>query len=278
MERSRVSLQASTAPCALRPFPSPIEALAETGVLAERDFELRFFPIHDFQRQGVAALFCTPVFAPAGAEALYGHRAFPEIGAQEWSEIDGAMLAHTLSFARRLDAAGIVVGVGASVSFKTLCDPNGRVLYREALRALHAREQSTLVLKIEDIPATTGSQRIAEIVSCVRSLVPRVWVHLPGSPVPLSGHEQLHATGLVLSMPPRLPLHGMQTEARWLTRTAALQTALACMDHVDTAMELETVRAAGIRFVAGHALQDPALMGDAAPEDIRAAVYGTVRN
>jgi hypothetical protein len=129
------------------------------------------------------------------------------------------------------------------------------------------------VIKIEDIPDTAGGQRIGEIVSCVRPLAPRVWAHLPGSHVPLGGHELLHAAGLVLSMPARIPLHGMQMEARWLARTAQMQSALACMDHVDTAAELDVTRGAGIRFVAGHALQRPALAASASPSDMRDALY-----
>ncbi len=267
------STQAAAAP---RPplADTPLVGLARDGVLADGDFELRFFPIYDFQRQGVAALFCTPMDAVTGADAIYGHKAFPNFSVDDWAGIDCAILAHALGFARRLEQNGIVVAVGASVSFATLSDPRGRVAYREALRIAHARDQSYLVIKIEDIPAGIGGQRIAEIVSVVRALAPRVWVHLPGSHIPLGGHEQLRASGVVLSMPARLPVHGMQTEARWLVRTAALQSALACMDHVDSAAELDIVRAAGIRFVAGHALQRLALIGDATLDEIRGALYG----
>jgi hypothetical protein len=248
--------------------------LSRTGVLPELDFALRFFPVFDFQRQSVAALFCTPVYAGAGGEAIHGHRAFRDFVPEQWAQIDCAILGHTLDFAGRLARGGIVAAVGASVSFATLCDPNGRVRYREALRAAHASAQAALVIKIEDIPDTTGGGRIAEIVSCVRPLAPRVWAHLPGSHVPLGGHEALHAAGVVLSMPARLPGHGMQTEARWLARVATQQSALACMDHVDSAAELEAVRGAGIRFVAGHALNRTALSGAATAEEIREVLYG----
>ncbi len=250
-----------------------MDELADSGELAGRDCVLRFFPIYDFQHQRVAALFCTPMFARAGTQAIYGHKAFGGFTAEEWSAVDCAILRHTLAFAERLASAGIAAVVGASVSFTTLSDPRGRVLYRDALRAAHAREQRMLVIKIEDIPDTTGGKRIGEIASCIKPVAPRVWVHLPGSHVPLGGHEMLHAQGLVLSMPAGLPMHGMQTEARWLARTAALQSALACMDHVDSAAELETTRAAGIRFVAGHALARPALEAHAPPDAIRDALY-----
>lgn len=272
------SLQAS-GPSAHVPPPATrsdcaLAHLVHTGVLPDLDFVLRFFPVYDVQRQSTAALFCTPVYAGAGGAAIYGHRAFRDFAPLQWAEIDCAILGHSLDFAERLARSGIVAAVGASVSFATLCDPGGRVQYREALRAAHASAQSALVIKIEDIPDMTGGRRIAEIVSCVRALAPRIWVHLPGSHVPLGGHEALHASGVVLSMPARLPGHGMQTEARWLARVATLQSALACMDHVDTAAELEAVRGAGVRFVAGHALNRPALAASAAVEEIRDALYG----
>lgn len=252
----------------------PPSLLAETGLLESHGLELRFFPVYDFQRQSAAALFCSPMYAPVGVEAIYGHKAFKDFTPAEWAFIDCAILDHALAFAGRLAEAGIVVAVGASVSFATLEDPAGRFLYRSALRAAHAREQAMLVLKIEDIPEWSGGRRIAEIVSCVRPLVPRVFVHMPNSRVPICGHELMQASGVVLSMPPRLPLHGMQTEARWLAQTATLQSAMACMDHVDSALELDAVREAGIRFAAGHALDRPALKGDAALHEVRKTLYG----
>ena len=256
------------------PTDPAILELARTGVLPDRDFVLRFFPVFDFQRGVVAALFCTPMYARAGAEAIYGHQALHGLAPGEGAAVDCAILEHALTFAGRLRRHGVVAAVGASVSFATLCDPSGRVAYREALRTAHARDESYLVIKIEAIPETTGGQRIGEIVSCVRALAPRVFVHLPGSHVPLGGHEPLHAAGLVLSMPARLPQHGMQTEARWLVRTAALQSALACMDHIGSDGELEITRAAGVRFVAGHALGRPALAAAAPLQDIREQLYG----
>jgi hypothetical protein len=264
--------QASATVAGSPPPDSPLVELARYGLLPDSDFELRFFPVYDCQRQGVAALFCTPMDAGTGSDAIYGHRAFHDLSIAHWAGVDCAILGHTMMFANRLARNGVVVAVGASVSFATMCDPNGRTAYREALRIAHAREQGHLVIKIEDIPPATSGQRIAEIVACVRILASRVWVHLPSSHIPLSGHEQLRASGIVLSMPAQLPVHGIQTEARWLARVAALQSAHACMDHVDSAAELDMVRAAGIRFVAGNALHRPALQGDAPFDEIRAAL------
>ncbi len=255
---------------------APLVTLAQTGALPDSDLVLRFFPVYDFQRQGVAALFCTPMCDRVGAEAIYGHRAFRDFSVEEWTAIDCAMLSHAVDFADLLARNGIVVAVGASVSFATLSDPRGGVAYREALRGSHAREQTYLVVKLEDIPAATAGKRIGEIASCLKGLAPRVWVHLPGSHVPLGGHDALSAAGLVLSMPAKLPLHGMQTEARWLAKQATQHAALACMDHVDTAAELDTTRAAGVRFVAGHALHRPALASAAPLDEIRASLYGEV--
>jgi len=83
----------------------------------------------------------------------------------------------------------------------------------------------------------------------------------------------LHASGLVLSMPARLPFHGMQTEARWLARLAQAQSALACIDHVDTPSELAVVRGSGVRFAAGPALGKPVLAATADPDEVRAVLY-----
>ena len=245
--------------------------LAETGALPEHGFLLRFFPVFDFQRHCVAALFCVPAYD--AAEAVHGHPAFRDFSAAEWAQIDCAILDHAMAFAGTLSRHGIVAAVGASVGYSTLADPRGRIAYREALRDAHAREQSYLVIKIEGIPEHATAQRIGELVASLRLVAPRVWAHLPGSRIPFSGQVPLHASGLVMSMPARLPFQGMQSEARWLARQAARQTALACMDTVDSMAELEIVRAAGIRFVEGQATGRPVLAATATADDIRDVLY-----
>ena len=263
-------------PTLMNPGPPPPVALADlplTGAIAERDFVLRFFPVFDFKRDSVAALFCTPMYEGDGAGAIYGHGAF-RFAATEWAEIDCAILDHALGFATELLRHGIVVAVGASVAFSTLDDPSARIAYREALRNAHALQQPNLVVKIEDIPANASARRVGMLVQSLKSLAPRVWVHLPGSQA-MGPREPLFAQGLVLSMPPKLPFQGRAIEARWLARQAHLQSALACMDHIDTAAELEVVRGAGVRFAAGHALARDALAASASADEIRDAVYGT---
>jgi hypothetical protein len=261
-------------PTLRHPGPPPV-ALADlplTGAIAERDFVLRFFPVFDFQRHSVAALFCTPMYEGDGAGAIYGHGAF-RFAPTEWAQIDCAILDHALGFGTELLRHGIVTAVGASVAFSTLDDPAGRMTYREALRNAHAGQQPNLVIKIEDIPADAGSRRVGMLVQSLKSLAPRVWVHLPGSRV-MGARESLFAQGLVLSMPAKLPFHGRAIEARWLARQAHLQNALACMDHIDTPAELEVVRGAGVRFAAGHALARPALAASASIDEIRDTLYG----
>ncbi len=141
-------------------------ALIETGALPQRGFVLRFFPVFDFQRHGVAALFCAPTYD--ATEAVHGHPAFHDFSVAEWAEIDCAILNHALGFAATLARHGIVAAVGASVGFATLSDPRGRIAYRDALRAAHAREQSYLVVKIEDVPEDTTATRIGELVASLR--------------------------------------------------------------------------------------------------------------
>ena len=153
--------------------------LPRTGEIAERDFVLRFFPVFDFLRHHVAALFCTPMYDGGCAEAIYGHGAF-RFSAAEWAEIDCAILEHTLGFATELLRHGIVAAVGASVSFATLCDPRGRMAYREALRATQVLALPNLVIKIENIPATAGGRRVGEMVQSLKPLARRAGRAWPG--------------------------------------------------------------------------------------------------
>jgi hypothetical protein len=250
--------------------------LAVTGQWPAADCELRFFPLYDFQRHRVMALFCQPLSAIAG-EALHGHGAFGELSTEQCIALDCAILRHTLAFSDRLAESGVVLTVGASVGFRTLCDPIGRMTYRDTLRLTRAGERSALVIKVEDVPANIRGRRIGEIVSSVRALSPRVWVHLPGSHLPLTSATPLHASGIVLSMPPRLPMPGMTAEARWLARAAARQAALSCMDQVDSFAEFDIARTNGIRLVAGQALKRPALAANAALHEVRETLFEPVQ-
>jgi hypothetical protein len=258
------------------PLTMIAEEVAATGEWPAADFALRFFPVYDLQRHRVTALFCLPIYGIAG-ESIHGHRAFNDLSMEAWIALDCAILRHALAFSGRLASAGIVVAVAASVGFRTLCDPVGRMTYRDTLRITRAGERSSLVIKVEDVPDTASGRRICEIVSSVRTLSPRVWVHLPGSHVSLDGREPLNAAGVVLSMPARLPMHGMTTEARWLARTANLQSAFACMDHVDSFAEYDIARACGIRFVAGQALKRPALAANSPLHEVRETLYGVLQ-
>ncbi|HEY0107370.1 MAG TPA: hypothetical protein VGB91_14915 [Rhizomicrobium sp.] len=247
-------------------------ALAEAGTWEEEDFVLRFFPVVDMRRRAVASLFCTPMCDRVGADTIYGHCAFPAFTGRIWSAIDVAILHHALAFAGRLAAGGVAMAVGASVSFATLSDPTGRMIYRAALRLARAQEQIALAIKIEDIPPDTPAKRIGEIASTIAGLAPRVWLHLPDSRAAPGGQGPLHAAGLVLTMPPQLPHQGAQAEARWLARHAAQHGALACMDHVDTQAELESTLSAGVHFVAGAALRRASLSGVASAGEVLEAL------
>jgi hypothetical protein len=244
--------------------------LAETGEAPGLDFVLRFLPVCDLARQTIGALFCTPVSEIIGP-VLYGHGAFPR-PAPEWAALDCAILEHAAAFEDQLVSEGLAVAVGASVSYATLSDPRGRLQYREALRAAHAGEHAQLVIKIEDIPDHVGAHALGEVVQSLKPLAPRIWVHLAGSHVPVGGQDLFHAMGLVLSMPPKLPLSRMTAEARWLDRVAKQQAALACMDHVDTMTELEVAHTAGVRFVEGLALGRTAVAARAPLNTIRDAL------
>ena len=249
---------------------APPAPAGDAASMEQGDIALRFFPVFDVQRGAVAALFCRPTVEGLGTEAVYGHEAFHDFDADEWTRIDCAILDEAVLFSQTLARAGIAAVVGATVSFATLGDPRGRIIYREALRAMLARGHGPPLIELADIPDATGAGRIGELVQSLKPLVPRLWVRLPGSHVPLVA--PLHARGFVLSMPAALPMHGMQIEARWLARAAQAQGAFACMDRIATAAELDAARQGGIRFVAGPALHRDALAASASLDEIHAVL------
>jgi hypothetical protein len=251
--------------------------LASQGRLPEQNIELSFVPVHDLRQRRVSAFFCSPVSDVPGASRAYGYRAFQRTDRHEWPLVDRAILAYAVKFARRLTASGIVAAVGTSVNFETLAWSQGRKIYSQALRAIGASDFPFLILKIDDVPAGTPPSRLAEILSAVRPLVKRVFVHLPDCDIPTHQCGHLGAFGFVLTLPPRSTPAGAHAVSNWLARASEIQTAVSCVDHIDNDAILARVRQAGIRFGAGnvfggrefHGGADPAVIGAFMEEAVR---------
>jgi hypothetical protein len=251
--------------------------LAAHGRFPEQNVELSFVPVHDLRHPRVSAFFCSPVSGAQVPSRIYGYRAFQGISRQEWPLVDRAILAYAIKFARKLTAGGIVAAIGTCVNFETLAWSQGRKIYCQALRAIGAGDFPFLILKIEDVPAGTLPGRIAEIVSSVRPLVKRVFVHLPDCDIPTHQCGHLGVTGFVLSLPPRPSPATASGISNWLMRTCEIQVALSCVDHIDGDATLERVRQAGIRFGAGHVFGGQEFRGDADPLVVEAFMDDVIR-
>jgi hypothetical protein len=237
--------------------------LASQGRLPEQNVELSFVPVYDLRNHRVSAFFCSPVAGTLAASRIYGYRAFQGMSRHEWPLVDRAILAYAIKFARKLTAGGIVAAVGTSVNFETLAWSQGRKIYCQALRAIGAGDFPFLILKIENVPAGTLPGRIAEIVSSVRPLAKRVFVHLPNCDIPIHQCGHLGASGFVLSLPSRPMATTASGISNWLVRTCEIQSALSCIDHIDNEATLARVRQAGVRFGAGQVFGAREFRGDA---------------
>jgi hypothetical protein len=239
--------------------------LARDGIYIEQGVELTFFPVHDLRRRAVSALFCAPTFAGA----VFGHQAFQQLGQSELPYVDRAILMHTLAFARRLAEAGIVMAVGAPVSFETLAWSKSRQIYQWALRSAHVADQAQIILKIEDIPPGTPADRIAQVVSSLRPFSRHIFVHLPNDHIELGMTGKMGASGLVLSLQRRAALPEVHADSRYLSRMAVAQGAMSCIDHVESDEALAVVRNSGIRFAVGNVFGGETLRGTVAIDDVR---------
>jgi len=239
--------------------------LERDGVMVERGGELNFFPVHDLRRKAVSALFCSPTFAGA----VFGHQAFQDLSPAELPYVDRAILNHSIMFAGRLAEAGIVVAVGAPVSFETLAWSKSRQIYQWALRAANVAQNPQIILKIEDIPIGTPASRISQIVSAIRPFAKHVFVHLPNDHVELTMAGRIGASGLVLSLQRRAAAPEILADSRWLSRAAIAQTAMSCIDHVESDEALTVVRSAGIRFAVGHVFGAETIRGIDSTERVR---------
>ena len=220
-------------------------------------------PARDLRNNRVSAFFCSPVAGPPGATRVQGYQSFQGMSRHDWPLIDRAILSYAMKFARKLAARGIVAAVGTSVNFETLAWSQGRKIYCQALRAIGAGEIPFLILKIEDVPSGTLPGRLAEIISSVRPLAKRVFVHLPDCDIPIHQCGHLGASGFVLSLPPRPVSATTSGVSSWLARTCEIQNALSCVDHIDSDAALARVRQAGVRFGAGRVFGHPEFRGDA---------------
>jgi hypothetical protein len=238
--------------------------LANNGVYPEQGVELSFFPVHDLRRKAVSALFCAPTFAGA----VFGHSAFNNLGPAQLPYIDRAILMHSLNFARKLASQGIIVAVGAPVSFETLAWSKSRQIYQRALRSTQAAQTAQLILKLEDIPQGTPAERIAQVVSSLRPFARHIFVHLPDNSVRLTMTGRMGASGLVLSLQRRAALPEVLTHSKWMARAALAQGAMSCIDHVESDESLAMVRSAGIRFAVGNVFGSQTISGRTPPDEV----------
>jgi hypothetical protein len=239
-------------------------SIARDGYDTEQGVELIFFPVHDLQKRTVSTLFCAPSFAGA----LFGHQAFQNLSLAELPYIDRAILLHALAFANRLAEAGVLVDVGAPVSFETLAWTAGREIYQSALRVADIAHHPRLVLKIEDVPSDTPGEQIARVVSSLRPFCKHISVQLPNNRCDALSAHRLGASGLVLSLQRRAALPEILADSKWLARMAQLQCAASCIDHVETAEALNVVKSAGIRFAVGNVFGGETLRGTTSGRDI----------
>jgi hypothetical protein len=239
-------------------------SIVRNGYDPEQGVELIFFPVHDMQKRTVSTLFCAPSFAGA----LFGHQAFQNLSLAELPYIDRAILLHALAFANRLAEAGVLVDVGAPVSFETLAWTKSREIYQSALRGADTAHHPRLVLKIEDIPSDTPMEQIARAVSSLRPFCKHISVQLPNNRFDGLSTNRLGASGLVLSLQRRAALPETLADSKWLVRMAQLQNAASCIDHVESDEALSVVKSAGIRFAVGNVFGGETLRGTAIREDV----------
>ncbi len=244
---------------------SALAQLASAGVYPEQNVELAFFPVHDLSRRAVSALFCAPTFAGA----IFGHQAFQSLNQAELPYIDRAILLHSMAFASRLAAAGIVMAVGAPVSFETLAWSKSRQIYQWALRSANVAEQPQLILKIEDVPPGTPAERIAQAVSSLRPFARHIFVHLPNDHIELGMNGRMGASGLVLSLQRRAALPEVLADSKYLSRMAVAQGAMSCIDHVESDEALNVVRTTGIRFAVGNVFGAETVRGSAPLDEVK---------
>lgn len=242
--------------------------LARGRDLREPSIGLRFIPVRDLRRDTVATFFCTPVFTVCGSGIIRGYRAFPDIGASDLPLLDCAILEHAVSFARTLETAGIAAAVSASVNFETLAWPKGRALYVGALRYFGAAHNRHLVVNLEDIPPATPDSRLLEMTACLRAYARRVFVHLSERDPRLSGEGRVGAAGIMTSLPPRATRPVTMGVAKSLVRACDTQSAISCIDCVESESDLDIVRAIGVRYAAGQIFANAALRADAPIADI----------
>jgi len=252
------------------------DALALEGRILAEKIELLFQPVHDLLRGRATTFFLTPAFCLEGSPVITGYAAFQQLARDDFPLVDRAMLAHGLKFARRLAQAGVHVTVGVPVAFETLISNEGRMFYRDSLRAAGVENRPSLVIRIDNLPVGVTASRIAELASLVRPLATQVFVHLPMADSKLSNCGLLGATGYVLKVSEGAR-PSLEDAAKWLARFCENQLALSCADQIGSDAELLAARRHSIRFGTGAALGPAWFRGDAAPAEVESFMRAAQR-
>jgi len=218
--------------------------------LDNADFTPGLIPLFNLRSPAPPIYLCGAVSNKDGNK-LFGAEALHSCHPQYRPSIDLAVLACSLQLppVRTLTRSA----VAASVSYETLASLGSRQIYQSMLKAAAVADNSSIIIKIDDVPAGTPASRLADIVATLKPLVRRIFVQLPEGDRSLMRSDAIGLSGICAAIPPGMAAQDLAEFALRLERTALAQHAVACALGAEGVAALRILHNAGI----GHASPRP---------------------
>ena len=156
------------------------------------------------------------------------------------------------AYAHRIRNARRICAVGSSVSFETLTNFAARVRFITALKSLSLSAECPVLLKIEEIPAGTPLNRLAEMISMLT--IPNLRFALQfvsHLAVPRAINIRLGAAGLGCSLPKGADETLAAAIMKTLVHTFASQRGFVFAEGLDSSALVRAAEGAGVRFGTG---------------------------
>lgn len=216
---SRARDEAHRQPEPSGPPPSP------TIFFNNADFKPGLVPLFNLRCPAPPIHLCGAV-ASKGGNRLFGPEALRFCHPQYRPSVDLAVLAFSL----RIPPVRTPTrsAIAASVSYETLAWSRSRQIYLNMLKAADLSNNSSIIIKIDHVPAGTPASRLADMVAALKPLVPRIFVQLPDGGGTLMRSNCIGLSGICGTIPPGTAAAELAQFARQLERTALAQHTLAC--------------------------------------------------
>ncbi len=224
-------------------------------------YAVGFFPVWELAKNESKTLLIALYTRTDGRPAESATRALGLHRELDALELEVALLGAAGEYSRKIHDAQGVCGLTVGVSHDTLMTLSPRIRYITALKALKITPTCPILLKIEQVPSTIPSGRLAELLAMLKMPGLRTIVEFDNPRSIPSLDASLATVGLAAVIAQYATPQKSLAGAQMLVRRAKDRPWFTCLAGLDSEGQVQTARGCGVRFGLGKALSGAPLTG-----------------